>query len=91
MLAETATEIARGRATHAEVEESEADLHRFRAWLAKIAARDYFGVPDAPPPEEAVDRRTRALAEFEAAALAADTGVPSPHLPIPGRSTEEGD
>src|SRR5712691_3972553 len=29
--------------TDAEVEESEADLHRFQAWLAKIEARDYFG------------------------------------------------
>src|SRR3954466_8200434 len=39
---ELADERARGRATYAEVEESEADLERFRSWLAKIAARDYF-------------------------------------------------
>src|SRR5262245_34211044 len=36
MLAEIATETASGRATYAEVEESEADLNRFRGWLAKI-------------------------------------------------------
>lgn len=40
---ELAGEQARGRLTYAEVEESEADLHRFQAWLAKIEARDYFG------------------------------------------------
>jgi len=27
------------------VEESEADLDRFRAWLAEIEARDYFTAP----------------------------------------------
>jgi uncharacterized protein YdbL (DUF1318 family) len=42
LLAELETETARGRATYAEVEESEADLERFDKWLAKIAARDYF-------------------------------------------------
>jgi Protein ChrB, N-terminal len=35
-----ADEQARGNATYAEVEESEADVERFRTWLAKIAARD---------------------------------------------------
>ena len=35
---ELAQERARGRATYAEVEESEADLERFRSWLARIAA-----------------------------------------------------
>ena len=39
---ELAHERARGRTTYAEAEESEADLERFRSWLAKIAARDYF-------------------------------------------------
>src|SRR5690349_20806802 len=45
LLAELAAETARGRATYAEVEESEADLHRFQTWLAKITARDYFTAP----------------------------------------------
>ena len=47
---ELADEQARGNATYAEVEESEADLERFQAWLAKIAARDYFARPAARPP-----------------------------------------
>ena len=34
LLAELETETARGRATYAEVEESEADLERFNKWLA---------------------------------------------------------
>ena len=42
-------ERARGRVTYAEVEESEADLERFRSWLAKIGARDYFAAPPDPP------------------------------------------
>jgi len=45
LSAEIAMEGARGRATYAEVEESEADLERFRSWLAKIAARDYSQHP----------------------------------------------
>lgn len=44
-LEELATEQARGRATFVEVEENEADLARFRTWLTKIEARDYFGAP----------------------------------------------
>lgn len=92
MLAEIATETARGRATYAEVEESEADLQRFRTWLAKIGARDYFTAAGRAAAEEAVDRCARALAEFEGAALAADTGDPPPAAsPFPDRSTEEGD
>jgi hypothetical protein len=42
-LEELAMEQARGRATFVEVEENEADLARFRSWLSKIEARDYFG------------------------------------------------
>jgi hypothetical protein len=48
---ELADERARsGRLTYAEVEESEADLDRFRVWLAKIAARDYFRARVVRPP-----------------------------------------
>jgi hypothetical protein len=75
MLAEIATETARGRASYAEVEESEADLGRFRTWLAKIIARDYFGAPGRAAAEAAVAECTQALAEFEAAALSAETGA----------------
>jgi hypothetical protein len=75
MLAEIASETSRGRATYAEVEESEADLDRFRTWLTKIAARDYFGAAGRGAAEAAVTRCAEALAEFEAAALSADTGA----------------
>ena len=75
---ELAQERARGRTTHAEVEESEADLERFRSWLAKIAARDYFGAPRGPQARAAVERCAQALAAFEAAALATEAPDPSP-------------
>lgn len=66
---ELADERARGNATYAEVEESEADLDRFRAWLGKIAARDYFAAPGGPPAREAVEQAAAELAAFEDAAL----------------------
>jgi hypothetical protein len=75
MLAEIATETARGRASYAEVEESEADLDRFRSWLAKIVARDYFEAPGRASAEAAVANCAQALAEFEAAALSAEAGT----------------
>lgn len=74
MLAEIAAETARGRTTFAEVEESEADLERFRGWLAKIVARDYFAASGRAAAEAAVAECARALAEFEAAALAVEVG-----------------
>ena len=70
---ELADERARGNATYAEVEESEADLKRFRTWLAKIAARDYFAAPGGPPARAAVEKAAADLAAFEEAALTADT------------------
>ena len=62
MAARTASRVlaheqARGRATYAEVEESEADLHRFQAWLAKIEARDYFLAPGGDAARTAVAGR----------------------------------
>jgi len=69
-------ERARGRTTYVEVEESEADLERFRSWLTKIAARDYFGAARGGQARAAVERCAEALAEFEAAALA--TEAPNP-------------
>jgi hypothetical protein len=74
MLAEIAAETTRGRATFAEVEESEADLERFRGWLAKIVARDYFAASGRAAAEAAVAECADALAQFEAAALAIETG-----------------
>jgi hypothetical protein len=73
---ELADERARGRLTYAEVEESEADLDRFRAWLAKIAARDYFTAPGGEAARAAVDDAAAELAAFEDAALRAE--VPEP-------------
>jgi hypothetical protein len=75
MLAEIATETTRGRVTYAEVEESEADLDRFRGWLAKITARDYFDAAGRAAAEAAVAECAQALAEFEAAALSAEAGT----------------
>jgi hypothetical protein len=69
---ELATERARGRATYAEVEESEADLDRFRSWLAKIAARDYFAAPGGRAARAAVDEAAADLEAFEQAALHAE-------------------
>ncbi|MFI8489404.1 Chromate resistance protein ChrB [Streptomyces rubrogriseus] len=75
LLAELEQETARGNATYAEVEESEADLERFDKWLAKIAARDYFGAPGGTAARDAVERCRTALAAFEDAALAAQAGT----------------
>jgi Protein ChrB, N-terminal len=75
---ELASEQARGRLTYAEVEESEADLHRFQAWLAKIEARDYFGVAGGEAARAAVAAAAAALAAFENAALDAETSGPTP-------------
>ena len=83
-LAELDRERARGRTTYAEVEESEADLHRFQSWLAKIAARDYFDAPGAAQAQTAVERCAAELAAFEEDALAAEAPEPT-RTPVPGQ------
>ena len=83
LLEELATERARGRTTYAEVEESEADLERFRSWLAKIAARDYFGAPNAAEAHAAVERCAAEFAAFEQAALAAEAPEPPAEVTTP--------
>ncbi len=80
---ELATERARGRTTYAEVEKSEADLERFRSWLSKIAARDYFGAPNAAEAHAAVERCAAELAAFEQAALAAEAPDPTADAAAP--------
>jgi hypothetical protein len=75
--AELAAERERGRATYAEVEESEADLERFRSWLAKIAARDYFAAPVGAAARDAIEDAGADLAAFEQSALAAE--APAEH------------
>src|SRR5215475_9402298 len=71
-VAELDKERTRGRTTYAEVEESEADLRRYRSWLAKIAARDYFGAPRGEEAQAAVAAAAAELAAFEEAALSAE-------------------
>jgi Protein ChrB, N-terminal len=72
LLEELRSERDRDRATYEEVEESEADLERFRAWLAKIDRRDYFGAPRRAQAHAAVERCAQALEAFEAEAFARD-------------------
>jgi hypothetical protein len=85
---ELAEERARGNATYVEVEESEADLERFRSWLAKIAARDYFAAPAGKAARDAVEQAAAELAAFEEAALRAEapesasTGDTAPRLQL---------
>jgi len=76
---ELAHEQARGNVTYAEVEESEADLERFRMWLAKIVARDYFDAPGGQAAHDAVDEAAAELAAFEEAALRAEAPEPVPN------------
>jgi hypothetical protein len=71
-LEEIAYERKRGRATYAEVEESEADLERLQKWLARVRARDYFEASGRSAAEHAVERCATELASFEAEALAAE-------------------
>jgi hypothetical protein len=71
-LEELRSERARDRATYEEVEESEADLERFRTWLAKIDRRDYFGAPRREEAHAAVERCAQALEAFECEAFARD-------------------
>jgi hypothetical protein len=72
LRAELDRELAAGNTTYAEVEESEADLTRFRSWLAKIEARDYFTAPGGQAARAEVEEAAAALAEFEEAAFADD-------------------
>ena len=71
-MQELAMERDRGRATYAEVEESEADLERFHTWLKKIEKRDYFRAPGGDEARAAVARCANELQAFEAEALAAE-------------------
>ncbi|OXM64230.1 Chromate resistance protein ChrB [Amycolatopsis vastitatis] len=73
---ELADERACGNATYAEVEESEADLQRFRSWLDKIAARDYFGAPTGQAARDGIEQAAAELAAFEEAALHAEAPGP---------------
>src|SRR4029453_12721063 len=76
-------ERARGRVTYAEVEESEADLERFHAWLAKIGARDYFAAPARATAHAGGQDAAADLAAFEEAALASEAPEPRVNLANP--------
>ena len=65
-------ERRRGRATYTELEESDADLARYRKWLAAIRARDYFEAPGGEEAAAAVASCEEALARFESEALYAE-------------------
>ena len=81
-LDELTSERDRDRATYEEVEESEADLERFRAWLAKIDRRDYFGASRRAEAHAAVERCARALEAFESEAFARDAQSAAEQPPL---------
>jgi hypothetical protein len=78
-LDELRRESDRDRATYEEVEESEADLERFRAWLAKIDRRDYFHAPRRAEAHASVERCAQALEAFESEAFARDAQPAADH------------
>lgn len=74
-----------GRATYAEVEESEADLDRLRTWLSRVQSRDYFNAPGGAEAVAAVERCAETLAAFEADALQAEAPETDAVQPITAR------
>lgn len=68
---ELSMETARGRTTFEEVEESEADLARFRTWISKIRARDYFEAPLGKQVRDELVRAEEAMTRFAEAAMLA--------------------
>ncbi|MEC5181542.1 Chromate resistance protein ChrB [Arthrobacter sp. CG_A4] len=71
-FAELGMETARGRTTFEEVEESEADLARFRSWISKIRARDYFQAPLGDQARTELIRAEEAMTLFAEAAMLTD-------------------
>jgi hypothetical protein len=53
---EIARETAAGKLTYAELEENEEDLKKLKAWLAKVAALDFYAAPLGPEAREALAR-----------------------------------
>jgi hypothetical protein len=70
-------ERRRGRATYTELEESDADLARYKRWLAAVRARDYFNAPGGDEATAAVASCEAALARFESEALSAELDEPA--------------
>lgn len=73
LLGELQYEKRRGRLTFEEVEESEVDLARFVAWVERIGSRDYFGAALRGRVDDELAGAARALADFEACAVRAQT------------------
>ncbi|WP_028935773.1 Chromate resistance protein ChrB [Pseudonocardia spinosispora] len=69
-------ERKRGRVIYAEVEESEVDLERFRRWMSRIAARDYFDAPLGADARAAVEAAAEELAAFRDEAMGVHTPEP---------------
>lgn len=83
LLAELEHERRRGRLTFEELQENEIDLERFRSWLGKVAARDYFGAVGRAQVEKRLQEAAAALGAFEAEAIQASgseapSGCPGP-------------
>jgi hypothetical protein len=74
---ELESERRRGRATYTELEESDADLARYKRWLAAVRARDYFDAPGGDQATAAVASCEAALARFESEALSAELDEPT--------------
>jgi hypothetical protein len=74
---ELEVERRRGRATYTELEESDADLARYKKWLAAVRARDYFDAPGGDEATAAVASCEAALAQFESEALSAELDEPT--------------
>jgi hypothetical protein len=70
-------ERSRGRATYTELEESDADLARYKKWFAAVRARDYFDAPGGEEAAAAVASCEAALARFESEALSAELDEPA--------------
>jgi hypothetical protein len=66
---ELSRETTRGRTTFEEVEESEADLARFRSWISKIRTRDYFAAPLYDQVRDELARAEEAMTRFAEAAM----------------------
>jgi ChrB-like protein len=81
-------ERRRGRATYTELEESDADLARYKRWLAAVRARDYFNAPGGDEATRAVASCEAALARFESEALSAELDEPASATGVSLRAVE---
>jgi hypothetical protein len=81
-------ERRRGRATYTELEESDADLARYKRWLAAVRARDYFNALGGDEATAAVASCEAALARFESEALSAELDEPTSATGLSLRAVE---